>query len=284
MYQSLIFFLNRHCPVGCPSCSAAAAPKKQGVLGSRWLEAFFRKVETGDLDFSGYIVWTGGEPFLSIGSLEAGIQMASRAGYHSEILTSGVWFDAHPQYLERLASVGAPSLRISLDAEHQETVPLDRLTGLIRLAVELGLTVNFTLREIPGRHESASDSMAEIKRQLPQFYEENSKRSRWIHYVPHVPILTNGQPSSSPIHICPGPDHEPTREKKCRMAYRDLVIGADGLVYPCCGFFGLPFYRELAVGNPLEESWETLSKGQSRHSLYAPCHSCLDRYIRERNA
>jgi organic radical activating enzyme len=261
-FQSLILFLNRRCTTGCATCNADAQPGNREELSPGWLTAFFNKVARAPLPFSGYITWTGGEPFLSFRSLRTGIKLASAAGFHSEILTGGGWFSARPLYLEQLMDVGKPVLRISLDAEHQGRVPLPQVVSLIRAALALDLEVNFTLRDIPGRSPSPLRSIEEIKQQLPRFFRDNHQRSRWIHYIPHMPVK-GGLVGS----------HQPARQP-CRLAFRDLVIGEDGLAYPCCGFFGLPLHRKLALGDPLKETWDTLVSVKASFSYNSPCHLC----------
>ncbi|UCH98093.1 MAG: radical SAM protein, partial [Candidatus Aminicenantes bacterium] len=258
-YQSIIIFLNRRCDVGCTSCNVNARPENKKELSCQWLSSFFNRVE--DLKFSGYILWTGGEPFFSPGALQTGISLASRRGYHSEILTGAGWFDTHPEWLEPLSRNDNFSIRISLDAEHQERVPLSRVISLIRRAWQLQIQVNFTLREIPGGQESVNRYIEEIKKHLPEFYHYHRHRSRWVHYIPHIPISPRGYGSSS--------SHGTGKYKQpCSMAFRDLVIGEDGLVYPCCGLFGFPFHQRLAVGDPMKESWESIAARQSHHPLF----------------
>jgi MoaA/NifB/PqqE/SkfB family radical SAM enzyme len=264
LYQSLILFLNRRCTVGCAACSAGALPGNMEELTPAWLTGFFKKIKQEPPAFSGYITWTGGEPFLSFDSLRRGIELASAAGYRSEILTGGQWFGERPARLEQLKDAGSFCLRISLDAEHQKQAPLSDVVSLIRRADALGMEVNFTLREIPGRNHSPRQSMEEIKTQLPEFYNRHHRRSRWLHWIPHIPFGSKPGP--------PYPDRTP-----CRMAFRDLVIGEDGLVYPCCGFFGSPSHHRFALGDPLKESWETLAAGTGKSSYYSPCHTCGER-------
>ena len=262
-FQSIIILLNRRCGVGCASCNVDARSGNKNQLSSQWLASFFTKVE--DLKFSGYILWTGGEPFLSFDALRTGIAIASQKGYHSEVLTSAGWYLSQPGWLENLPVKENISLRISLDAEHQEKVPLSVVIALIRRAGELGMEINFTLREIPGQQEPVNRSIEEIKRQLPEFYLHHCRRSRWLHYIPHIPVSPGGYPAHSNCIDLPG-----TRKYKepCRMAFRDLVIGEDGLVYPCCGFFGFSFHRHLAVGDPMKESWESLFSRVFNHPLF----------------
>lgn len=246
---NLIFFLNRRCTVGCASCNAGVFDENAGELKPRFIERLFDKID--NLEFSGYIIWTGGEPFLSFETLEKGITLATQKGFNSEILTAGIWFENNPGYLETLAATGSFSLRISLDAEHQERVPMALVISLIKRALELNIEVNFTLREIPGGNKNNSsvssvssvcsvgpNFLSEIENRLPDFYRENRDRSRWIHSIPHMPVA-------------PGGSRPRLRgrkwQKACQMGFKDLVIGEDGLVYPCCGLFGIPGHEQLAV-------------------------------------
>jgi organic radical activating enzyme len=275
MYQSLIIFLNRCCTVGCASCNAGAGSENREELSKEWLAAFFRKLAVEQLKFSGYIVWTGGEPFLSIDALQWGVSLASAAGFPSEILTGGNWFAAHPGWLELVSAAGNVSLRVSLDAEHQETVPMSRIIALVGRALKLGMEVNFTLREIPGREGAVKRYIEEIKNALPEFYRRNSGRSRWLHYMPHIPIPISE--SASGIRFSAH-----TSPRACKLVFRDLVVGNDGFIYPCCGLFTLPFYRRFVVGDPLAESWEMLAARETGHPLFQflrenwPCHLCLN--------
>jgi organic radical activating enzyme len=261
--RNLILFLNRRCTVGCPSCNADASANNSAELSVPWLETFFQQIH--ELQFSRFIIWTGGEPFLSFQALQKGISLAAQNNYHSEILTSGAWFQYAPEQLEDLAAIGDFSLRISLDAEHQDTVPLPTVICLIKKALGLHIEVNFTLREIPGRKEFAKNFLTEIKEQLPDFYHENHTRSRWLHHLPHMPITTGPGCLSSPSTTAPG---KQKWKQNCKMGFKDLVIGEDRLIYPCCGLFGIPGHEQLALGDPVNEPWETLDTRQHKHPLF----------------
>jgi hypothetical protein len=249
--------------VDCASCNVDARSGNKNQLSPQWLSSFFSKVE--ESKFSGYILWTGGEPFLSFDALKTGIAIASQQGYHSEILTGAGWYQSHPGWIENLPGKENISIRISLDAEHQEKVPFSRVTALIRRAWELGIEINFTLREIPGQQEPVNRYIEEIKKQLPEFYHHNCQRSRWVHYIPHIPVSPGGYTSPS---ICIDLQGTQKYKQPCHMAFRDLVIGEDGLAYPCCGFFGFPFHLHLAVGDPMKESWESLFSRQFTHPFF----------------
>lgn len=226
------------------------------------MQDFFKR----SLDFSGYIIWTGGEPFESFESLRTGLDLAASAGFHSEILSSLHWFPQHPDYLNPL--VGTASLRISLDAYHQQTVPISIVIAAIVRAQELGIDVHFTLRDIPQYRDTTFDaehSMLEIKQQLPEFFARRHTDSRWLHRIPDISYAGNPAPGTT----------KQTPRKRCPMAFRDVVIGENGLLYPCCGFFRLKDHVKTALGDPLTIEWETLTEHKTNHCFFTPCDECL---------
>ncbi len=263
-FNHLIFFLHRRCLVGCKSCNVNATPLHERGLSPQWLKQFFSRVD--NLPFSRYIIWTGGEPFLSFSSLKIGIGLASTKGFNSEILTSGDWYKSGGGELKQLVAAGSFSLRISIDAEHQQKVALPVLVALIKEALEFGIEVNFTLREIPDSSSTVVGYLEEIRRYLPQFYHENINRSRWLHRIPHIPRTDRVFPGFD-CSIPRVPDG--TLLQPCKMGFKDLVVGEDGMIYPCCGIFGFANHSLFACGDPLKNSWDEISGKQRRHPLFA---------------
>ncbi len=254
--------MNRRCTVGCPSCNVLAEADRSLELSSDWLADFFGRV--GDLDFAGYVTWTGGEPFLSFDSLKSGLLEACDKGFRSEILTSGIWFRDEPGLLEEIAGIEGVSLRVSVDAEHQRSVAVGELIRLIARADELNLEVNLTLREIPEDPLAVKRTMAAIEDALPEFVEKNRGQSRFCHRIPHMPVRDPRLPSP------PSPGETSTGKKwkkPCTLAFRDLVIGEDGIVYPCCGVIGLEARSRFALGDPLRLSWKELLRLRDEHPL-----------------
>jgi len=259
-YGKIIFFLNRRCRVGCPSCNVRASGTGPEELSPSWLNRFFPQL-TG-IPFPGHLLWTGGEPFLSPASLKMGLSLAFNRGWRSEILTSGDWFSGYPGGLDDLLDFRPFSLRISLDAEHQARVSFDELVLLIRRADDLGLEVNFTIRQLPARPGSRHDYLEQIKDRLPEFYRRNVQRSRWLHVIPHIPIDPLTGPGVTGHH--PG---SPKWAGPCSQGFKDLVIGTDGLLYPCCGLFSHSFSQKFAIGNLLTGDWRNLAAGIDRYPL-----------------
>ncbi len=283
-YQKAIVFLNRRCSVGCPSCSAAAAAGNSEELSAAWLNEFFKRVGENNLELPGGIIWTGGEPFLSLAALPAGIALAAASGYRSEILTGGAWFADHPEYLDESMASGNFSLRISLDAEHQEKVPLPLVFSLIRQALKYDIKVDFTLRHIPGRQETIDYYRNEIKQALPEFYRQNHLHSRWLHVIPHIPPAQPGAANITyrDMPAATGGQENRKWQKACSQGFRDLVIGADGFVYPCCGLFPLACYPRLRAGDALQDNWREPATGFDKNPLLralkekGPYHICRE--------
>ena len=296
-YEKLIFFLNRRCHVGCASCNAAASAGNREELTPQWLSEFFTKIHAPlkpaggqsqcngaaaqGLRFSGYVLWTGGEPFLSFEALKTGIALTSRFGFFSEIVTSASWFDRHPEYLKRLADAGNFSIRISLDAEHGERVPFGLVVDMVKRAISLGIETNFTLRTMPGRQEGVDHYIQKIKKTLPRYYRENVNRSCWVHIIPHIPVAAaalGGTPDTFP--------HHRKWQRPCQQGFKDLVVGEDGFIYPCCGLFTLACYPRFRAGNPLLEDWHTISDRRFRRPLFralrtqGPYHICRELGLR----
>jgi organic radical activating enzyme len=218
----------------------------------------------GDLNFAGYVTWTGGEPFLSFESLKTGLWAASGRGFKSEILTSGTWFHDHPSLLDEIAAIKDVSIRISVDAEHQRSVADEELVRLLEQAEALGLEANLTLREIPGDDNAVKRTIAALQHALPQFVEKKRHQSRFFHTIPHMPVRDPRQPGQDSQELNP---KAVKWKKPCTLAFRDLVVGEDGVVYPCCGVIGLSKRDQFAVGDPLELTGHELLRIRNQHPL-----------------
>ncbi len=261
-FQNTVLFLNRRCAVGCPSCNVSAAADRVEELSPVWLMDFFARAR--DLDFAGFVTWTGGEPFLSFESLTAGIELAGDTGFRSEILTSGIWYRDEPGLLEEIAGFEGVSLRVSVDAEHQRSVAVGQLISLLSRADELAIETNLTLRDIPGDPEAVKRMMAVIEDALPEFMEKNHNRSRFCNRIPHMPLNN----PNHPLQCLSGQSSNNKKwQKRCDLGFRDLVVGEDGIVYPCCGVIGLDCRPSFAIGDPLLLSWKELLRRRDEHPL-----------------
>ena len=238
-FNSLILFLTNKCLSGCSTCNINAVPGNTGMLGSEDIDVLF-----GYLSKRGcvnkFIVWTGGEPIENFPTLKYGLARADKYEYKSEILTSGYWYRDRPFLLEELKEHGPFSLRISVDSEHLEFSEPEILSRLACECIDKGIEVNFTVREIEGDGDLISELLRSLDKAHPDYLRKKSGDPRWIHRIPHVPV--------SGIGCNPDKGGYSISRSGCRMVFRDLVVGWDGNIYPCCGLFSLSGFEKFAVG------------------------------------
>ncbi|HPQ40579.1 MAG TPA: hypothetical protein PLV45_09420 [bacterium] len=247
--RSIIIFLTFRCRVGCATCNVSARPDAPEGLSPDWITQFIQQLSPAI--HPRYIIWTGGEPFMAFNTLATGIRMAGDRGFESEVLTGGDWFARAPEYLEQLSESGPFRLRISLDAEHQRTVTMDTIHLLIDTALEKRIPIGFTLRDIPGIEPSPRTLRETVLQRHPMLENLSMGSSRLFHVIPTIPPSPAGPAADGIANTKsvgsitdPGP---------CRLGFRDLVIGPDGRVYPCCGLFGLGIDDHIHAGSALTD-------------------------------
>jgi organic radical activating enzyme len=244
--------------VGCKSCNVNAVPKGGEFLSAGVIDDIFKSSEELIPDF---IIITGGEPFNSYEELIMILQKSKKMNRKSEVLSSGSWYGSHPELLKKL-SMSSCSLRISLDIEHQQRVPFNLILELIESALLLDIEVNFTLRKAAGISADPEKYKLEILDKFPVLKKDLSRR---FHVIPHFEIkpLVGG---------CTAEFIGKRWQKSCPQILKDLVIGWDGRIYPCCGIFQRKDYRlfglELSEGLGFESIRRAFLKNRDLKVLY----------------
>ncbi len=237
-YTNLIIFLTNRCRSGCRTCNVRAIPGNSGMLQMNDIDTIF-----DDPHISGsnnkFVIWTGGEPFENFPVLEYGIKISGKRGFRSEILSSGYWYRDAPEMLDELFKKGDFSLRVSIDSEHFDFSGEEFLFDLLEECLEIGLELNFTVREIPG-DQSFEGILNSIKKNFSSYTEERKGDPRWIHHIPHVPVDENDHYKASGFSL--------KINTGCKLVFRDIVAGWDGNIYPCCGLFSLPGFEKYSTG------------------------------------
>jgi len=207
-------------------------------------------------------------------TLATGIRIAGDRGFESEILTGGDWFAHAPEYLEQLSESGPFRLRISLDAEHQRTVSMDTIHALIDTVLARRIPVAFTLRDIPGNRPSPRALQEILLQRHPVLQRVSMESSRLFHVIPTIPVASAGSISNnvsshsegcSPGHTAADTAGDPG---PCRLGFRDLIIGPDGRVYPCCGLFGLGIDDHIHIGDAIRAFPDTPESLINRRFLF----------------
>lgn len=239
--NSVIVFLHRNCSVGCDGCSAGADMNPGRTWRAEQMKPFLAGLSA--INAPGYAVWTGGEPFLTPELLLSAVRAAKEFGFQSEILTSA-GIEPSSRILKLLGKISGTRLRISVDALHQRHVPLEMVARMADAARDNGLKVCFTVRDIPDM-KPAAKLIQELRTMCPELFRP-PRDSRFLHRIPHV-AMDRG--------ICRASlDGEfPLPELFCRNGFRDLVVGEDGNIYPCCGCVSFPARDLLVLGEAYQK-------------------------------
>lgn len=222
-YRSIILFITNRCDVGCATCNTGATSDSTAFLSPEWVEQFVDNIPQQET----WIIWTGGEPFQAPDTLCVGVKAATERGFYNEILTSGHWYRDHPKLLTKVKTSGVFRIRISLDPEHQRAVSMPVIHALVDDCLASGIPVGFTLRKIPGYNPSrVRDSLLQ---KHPALIKTDGSSSRVFHIIPTIPSNMSIKNDKTPRFS----------DLPCQQGFKDVVIGPDGRVYPCCGLFGL---------------------------------------------
>ncbi len=127
------------CNLACGHCIFRCGPDVRGTMGIGRARAFIDQAGRAGIR---RIVFTGGEPFLHPRALRTLIEHASGVGIESALITNAAWATSRSRtkgYLAHLQSIGLRSMTVSTDRYHLLFVPLERVRGALRAAMELGL-------------------------------------------------------------------------------------------------------------------------------------------------
>ncbi len=266
------------CNAECRHCFFDAGPTRDEVMS---LELAQRAIDEAKQLGASWVSLTGGEPFLEPKLLSELIQYASSAGLNTEAVTNGFWAETIPDAKERLSSLrmhGLDVLNLSLDDFHREYIPVSSVRNAFNAAKELGIkTVIMTTTA--RNSEITADTAPEL------LQDENIQvlgRPR-VRDPSALLIETHITPVGRGANIT---DHDYTliTEVKCGEALRDIGIGPNGDVYPCCG----PLANKITLGNINDSSLKTILEKAERNPLMesirkganisgpftSKCHAC----------
>lgn len=130
------------CPAACRHCSVCASPECDGgQVGLEDVRGYLRDLkDNGSVDS----MWPfGGEPFLDVDLLVDVVGEIIAADVSTGVLTNGFWGEDEAQArhaVQRLQAVGLDCIAFSVDAYHQEFVPLASVKTAIRASRDAGIS------------------------------------------------------------------------------------------------------------------------------------------------
>lgn len=229
-FHMATFIITYRCPISCPMCFFACGPDRKEVmfkdLALKTLDELNElKIQT--------IGITGGEPFLELDLMSELIKKAASYGMTIIVVTNAYWGiseDIAFSKLNGLRSLGLSWIQISLDDQHQQFIPIERVANVLKAAFKLdfedikligtskGNTENFKyqlfyLQEVLG---ICLDEVDIIDRsRISHQYFEYPEQKRYS-----IEELENNLPMEKPGDCL-----------------SELMIDVNGDLYPCCNNF-----------------------------------------------
>lgn len=261
--RNLIILLTRTCPLSCPECNIHPQTTKTGhTLNPKILKTLITPALRQQV--KGGVIWSGGEPFCALPELVSGLEAASAAGFHSEILTAGTWLSEIDTILPRLNPFKERiNLRISLDGPHLRQMCQNDLLQLIERTIQAGIKLGFTLRsQDPYLTPELEQQRQAVFDRIQVLYPDFFARPHVIHLMPHIPQpLPQAGGAMGPL--------EKTLYKPCKLAEKDRVIAWDGYRYACCGLFFPGENQGHALGPAVPAYGDAADPERSTEILFA---------------
>jgi len=267
------------CNAECRHCFFESSPRREETIP---LELGIKAIDEAAKLGAEWISLTGGEPFLEPALVSAFIKHASESGLKTEIVSNGYWANSIQEatrILEPLKDLGLDALNLSIDDFHQEHTPISSIKNAYWAAQGLGIKLIIMTTTTKNNNVTAET--------LPELLGDKKIQvlgGKRVH-DPHALLITTPvTPVGRGLDIA---EHDYTlfSEVKCSEVLRDLGLGPDGSVYPCCG----PLASKITLGNINEKPLNIILEEAEQKPFYASiregttisgaftakCHACL---------
>jgi hypothetical protein len=116
--------------------------------------------------------FSGGEAMLHFDQLKDCMEYASSFGFRTTLVTNGFWGREREQgrkMIAELAEAGLKSVSFSVDKFHQEFVPIETVSGAMRICEEFGVFTSATLMD----QKDMSSAPAALRALRSELYEKD---------------------------------------------------------------------------------------------------------------
>ncbi len=271
----LHILLTYQCTLECDHCFVWGSPRQKGVLTIEQIHEVLRQAH--EIDSMEWVFFEGGEPFLYYPVLLRGVQIATAAGFHVDIVSNAYWATTCNDalaWLKPFASL-VEELTISSDLYHHNEADSLHARHAAAAAEQLGIHIGRICVAQP-EQTNAPHSVG----QLPEGESEVMYRGRavsklvsravlqpWERFTtcPHEDLREPGRVHLDPLgnlHLCQGISIGNIFQRPLR----EICDSYDPEAHPICG--------PLLTGGPvaLVESYQLPHK-----PAYADaCHLCYE--------
>lgn len=271
--------LTYSCNAECRHCFFECGPDRKEVMS---LEIGKKAIDEATNNYAGWVSFTGGEPFLERDLLFDLLEYSNLKGLNSEVVTNCFWAETPEiaaNILSQLKMKGLDVINISCDDFHQEFVPLKKVINAYNAALNLGIKIVIMTT-------ITKDSEIEMNI-IPLLLNDTKiqKIGKPLIQKPNALLIESQVTPAGRGKNITEINLTATNKIKCCEIIRDIGVGPNGDVYPCCG----PLASKLKLGNLnknrlkniLESSLQLqlinkIRNGTTLLGHYASkCHACL---------
>ena len=213
--QGLLIQLTRRCPLECKHCYVTASPRERSTIRADLIERAIS--EYADIPGARKVLaLTGGDPFVVPNLLESGVALGAAFGFSVHVNTSAFFATTCDAASKALGKVsGLTQLEISIDAEHQRFVPLERVANALEAARRLAISTQLAIQA----EDVASEEIGRLRMRFPE---------ATLYVQDFTPVGGRNERVDSHPHRMP-------RESTggCGKV-GSIFIDETGLVFPCC--------------------------------------------------
>ncbi len=228
------FIITYRCPISCPMCFFACGPNRDEVLSKSLALKTIEEVNELKINTIGI---TGGEPFLEVDLMRELVKKAASYGMTMIVVTNAFWGTSKKVALDRLEelrNLGLNWIQISLDDQHQQSIPIERVANVMAAAMQLDFEDIKLIGSSKGNSETFKYQLFYLQEVLgicidnidiidrPRTSNQYFEDSEQVRY------------SFQELESIENLDLPITKPGDCLT---ELMIDVNGDIYPCCNNF-----------------------------------------------
>lgn len=232
MISSICFLTTYRCNAKCDYCECG--PKAEKGMD---IQEMLRLVDDAyDLGTVGLVVFSGGEPSLLGADLFRAIEHAAAKGMLTRVVTNGMWGITRPKadaFVNQLIAAGLSEINISIDDLHQRWIPIERTKNAFLACYERRIKCLIAHKQNK-KSTITADYLrdyfgVDLVRHVHGRTYTPEEQCRLISTGSIIPVGRNEELAHLEDHI-----YGEWRQS-CGSVLRDVVVGAQGNLLPCCG-------------------------------------------------
>ncbi|MBL4659274.1 MAG: radical SAM protein [Alcanivoracaceae bacterium] len=250
--QELVIHLTLRCPLKCAHCCVDADINKSEELQyNTVLKSIINSAKIPTIE---KVSFTGGDPFVSRKTLEAGIKQATSQGLSTSVVTSAFWAKTAKRaehIIETLKDAGLKEIMLSYDDSHAQYLEEHFIINAFNASVKAGLIVKVNVVREP------NDKID--KAYLTAILDPNDSYKNQLKIFETAVNSTGRAKEDDSVQMRQDrAANDQVYRGSCTSVLRHISAQSDGNWVPCCGVIKPP--KALHMGQVDSTSLETVVK------------------------